>query len=277
MHFITKKEAPLLEQVQEAFPESSKTTCRSWIKEGRILVDQKQEKRTDTVIKDGTVITLQKKAALRKSLLEIVYEDKDLVVVNKPTSLLSVKKESGDEHSVHSLLKERYPGKKIYVIHRLDQDTSGLILFALSERAFHILKEALQERQISRKYHALVEGKIEKAGFWENFLEEDKSLKMRVVKTGGVRAKTLYRPLKVYPTRTLIECELETGKKNQIRVQAAYAHHPVVGDKKYGKGDDHAKRLFLHASSLSFLHPITKKPMIFQLSPPDIFLSASSG
>jgi 23S rRNA pseudouridine1911/1915/1917 synthase len=166
-----------------------------------------------------------------------------------------------------------YPRTKIYVVHRLDQETSGLLLFAFSENAFHILKEDLKERKISRKYLAVVEGKIEKEGFWENLLEEDANLRMRVVTHGGERAKTFFRPIEVGPFRTLIECTLETGRKNQIRVQAAHVNHPIVGDKKYGMVETNAPRLCLHATKLSFVHPITKKPMLFEIPPPQIFYS----
>jgi tRNA pseudouridine32 synthase/23S rRNA pseudouridine746 synthase/23S rRNA pseudouridine1911/1915/1917 synthase len=206
--------------------------------------------------------------------LRIHYEDRDIIVIEKPSGLLSVAKETGTEPSVHAWIKHRYPGRLIPVIHRLDQDTSGLMVFALTEDAFHSLKKDLQERGVRRIYRAVVEGQLKEDGEWDTYLFEDKSLKMHVVPKSGTqteRAITRYHVLTTGELYTLIDCELQTGKKNQIRVQAAHAGHPVAGDKKYGCMHKDARRLCLHAHLLSFTHPTTGAPMVFESPPPPFF------
>ena len=274
MSYQVPSEGSLFEHLIQAFPDSSRSTLRSWVAHGRILVDGRKATRTDITLLPGAVIELAPKPLPKEGPLRIHYEDRDIIVVEKPSGLLSVAKETGDEPSVHAWLKHRYPGRVIPVVHRLDQDTSGLMVFGISEEGFRRLKEALQKGSVKRVYRALVEGCLEKGGTWENYLFEDKYLKMQVVPKGtkgAERAVTHFSVLKTGPVYTLIDCELETGKKNQIRVQAAHAGYPLAGDKKYGCKEKVARRLCLHARLLSFSHPITGAQMRFESPPPSFF------
>jgi len=274
VRYQVPSDGSLFEHLIQAFPDSSRSTLRSWVVHGRILVDGRKATRTDITLLPGAVIELAPKPLPKEGPLRIHYEDRDIIVVEKPSGLLSVAKETGEEPSVHAWLKHRYPGRVIPVVHRLDQDTSGLMVFGISEEGFRNLKEALQKGGVKRLYRAVVEGSLEKGGTWENCLFEDKYLKMQVVPKGtkgAERAVTHYSVLKTGPIYTLIDCELETGKKNQIRVQAAYAGYPLAGDKKYGCKERDARRLCLHARLLSFSHPITGAPMLFESPPPRFF------
>ncbi len=274
MQYTTTSEGSLFEHLIQAFPDSSRSTLRSWVSHGRILVNGHRVTRTDTKVGPKVTIELASKPLPKEGPLRIHYEDRDIIVVEKPSGLLSVAKDTGEEPSVHAWLKHRFPGRVIPVVHRLDQDTSGLMVFGISEEGFRRLKEALQQGHVKRVYRAVVEGCLSKSGTWESYLVEDKYLKMQVVPKGAKdaeRAVTHFSVLKVGEVYTLIDCELETGKKNQIRVQAAHAGHPLAGDKKYGGTERDAFRLCLHARLLSFTHPITGAPMKFESSPPKFF------
>lgn len=274
MQYKTTSEGSLFEHLLQAFPDSSRSTLRSWVAHGRIQVNGRRVTRTDTKVIAGAVIELAPKPLPTEGPLRIHYEDRDIIVIEKPSGLLSVAKETGDDPSVHAWLKHRYPGRVIPVVHRLDQDTSGLMVFGISEEAFHGLKDALQRGEVKRVYRAVVEGSLLSDGTWESYLFEDKYLKMQVVPKGtkdAERAVTHFKVLNVGEVYTLIDCELETGKKNQIRVQAAHAGYPLAGDKKYGGKEKEALRLCLHARLLSFTHPITGAPMKFESPPPKFF------
>lgn len=274
MKYCIPNDGTLFEHAILAFPDSSRSTIRSWINHKRITVDGKAIARTDAVVSKGSVLELRPRPLPKEGPVRIRYEDHHLVVIEKPSGVLSVAAEKKDEMSAHDWVKERYPGQKIFVIHRLDKDTSGLMLFALSQEAFHKLKEELKNRQVERLYEAVVEGRIEHDGTWDCYLLEDARLMMRVVpaKTPNAeRAITHYKVLSNSPCFTTIECRLETGKKNQIRVQAGHAGHPIVGDAKYGSTFP-SPRPCLHAKKLSFTHPATKKRMVFE-SPVPMFFS----
>ena len=217
-------------------------------------------------------IELAPKPLPHEGPLRIHYEDRYIVVVEKPSGLLSVAKETGKAPSVHAWIKHRYPGRLIPVVHRLDQDTSGLMVFGLTHEAFATLKEALQRGEVRRVYRAVVEGQLEGKGTWESYLFEDDFLKMRVVSKetrGAELAITHYTSLRAGEVYSLIDCTLQTGKKNQIRVQAAHAGHPIAGDKKYGGLVE--DRLCLHAHTLTFTHPVTGASMAFSSPPPPFF------
>jgi len=272
MKIIVEKPMSLFEATQLLSPDSSKTTCRSWLKDNRVLVD-------DVVMTDGKelVFTGQTiRLGVRKpksDTLDILFEDRDIVVVNKPAGLLSVSTNFEKSACVHGFLKERYSEKnKVYVVHRLDQDTSGVILFALNEKAYEFLKEELKQRLITREYLAIVEGKLEKKGAWECYLEEDASYRVHASTNPahGEKAKTYYDVLANGKDFSVLRLHLETGKKNQIRVQASYFGHPVLGDGKYGSKTKFP-HIALHARMLRFVHPRTKKVRSFTAAfPPSI-------
>ena len=274
MIFTSSRTASLLDQCIEAFPDSSKTTLRSWIADGRIAVNGKKALRANTEVQTGASIELLARPLPKEGPLTIHFEDAHIIVVEKPSGLLSVATEEGDEPSVHAWIKHRFPGRRIPVVHRLDRETSGLMVFALTSEAFQILKQDLKERKVKRIYRAVVEGRLEGSGTWDSYLIEDPSLTMRVVPAsvkGAERAVTHYKALKSSTRYSLIDCELQTGKKNQIRAQASMIGHPIAGDKRYEAKETKAWRLCLHARVLDFTHPITKKEMHFESPPPAFF------
>lgn len=274
MQYTTTHDAPLLDHLKLAFPDSSASTLRSWIDQRRIFVNQKCAFRTTKLVPKESIITLGAKPLPKEGPLKIVYEDADLIVVDKPSGLLSVANEKNTQPSVHAWIKHRFPDRVIPVIHRLDKETSGLMLFALNSESFRKLKEMLAKREVSRIYRALVEGSLTGKGTWTNYLREDAKLFMQVVPKETdetVLALTHYTVIKTGPQYSLIDCALETGKKNQIRAQAAHAGYPIAGDTKYGCQWNEAQRLCLHARLLEFIHPSSKKKMTFESRPPSFF------
>ena len=210
--------------------------------------------------------------------IKILYEDRDIIVIDKRSGLLSVKTNYEAEKTAHHLLtnyvRKGNPKSKIklFVVHRLDRDTSGVLIFAKSYSIRE--KFTAQWEQVEKKYVAVVHGTlVEKSGILESFLAEGDDYKMRSVENpkDGVFARTQYNVIKASKNYSLLEIQLLTGKKNQIRVHLSDKGHPIVGDKKYSKG---AKgRLALHALSIRFKHPFTNQEMTFETKMPDYFLT----
>ncbi len=267
--------AQLLARLQELYPDSSNATLRSWIKEERILVDGVPAKRSGDEVAEDTKITLVARAVRMPHDLKILHQDHDFIAVEKPCGLLSVATNFETKKTVHAILKEYFRPKRVHVVHRLDQDTSGILIFALHEQMRDQLKVIFEKHEIDRQYEAIVEGNMMATkGRWESYLYEDAVYKVYSTKNpaGGEQAITLFERLCVLPGYTHLQLTLHTGKKNQIRVHCSDAGHPVAGDKKYGAQTDPAKRVLLHAHRLSFLHPLTKKRVSFESPMPEAFV-----
>ena len=234
-----------------------------------------QNLRHDTKLEQGDVviISLAKQrrtpdAELDLHGLKIVHLDDAVVVVEKPAGLLSMASPREKERTAHRILNDylkaltKEPAQQAFIVHRLDRETSGLMLFARKES----IQSAFQQnwKDVTKKYLAVVEGTPPSTeGTLKDRLLEDKSLRVRRVDKGGELAITHYRVLSKHGKRSQLELELETGRKNQIRVQLAALGNPIVGDRKYGAKTDPARRLALHSCELSFRHPISGAAMKF--------------
>lgn len=259
----------LFEFLEQKNKEVSKSTIRSWIKDKRVVIDGKLRQKGE--VSEQASWYLKPKEKRLPAKVKILYQDPHFIVLDKPPSLLSVATDN-QPHCLHGILKKIFH-KKVYVVHRLDQGTSGVILFALSEEGYVGLKEMFRKHDLKRVYYGIVEGEVEEdEGVFDVQIKEDKSTTMRVVKTGGVQAITYWQKEKIKKGYTLLKFLLQTGKKNQIRVQCQHAGFPITGDKKYGAKKDPIKRLALHAYELSFVHPLTNKPMRFISPVPKKFL-----
>ena len=206
--------------------------------------------------------------------LKIIYEDKYLIIVNKPVGMLTISRDNRCDINLYDEVKEyvkkQNPKNKIFIVHRLDKDTSGLIVFAKNEK----VKKDLQQnwQKVERKYYAIICGLVnEKNVFLKDFLFETKSFDVVVTKNKkiGKIAITKFKVIENNDKYSLIDVEIETGRKNQIRVQLANMGHPILGDKKYGK--EKYKRMMLEAYYLKFVHPVTKKICLAELPLNDDF------
>lgn len=270
-----KQGQSLFETLQGLSPESSKSTLRSWLKERRVYVNGVIQLYGNLILNEGDQVYLGPKKKLLDKGIEVLYEDEHLVVIDKPFGLLSVATAFEKGETAHNIIKKKYKNKKVGVVHRLDRETSGVMLFALSDAAYERFKDLFEKHDLDRIYIAVVEGIFpKKSGTWESYLLEDENYYVHSTKdkARGSLAITHFRAKQHSKRNTLMEFKLETGRKNQIRVHCLEAQHPIVGDKKYGASTDPIKRMCLHAFSLSFNHPITHKKMSFTSPVPESFL-----
>lgn len=274
MKKMIKEATPLMEALMALSPNSSKTTLKSWVRDGRVSIDGNPVSSMDIILTPGQTLSLNARAKFVSGGIRILFEDKHLVIIDKPTGVLSVSTVFQKEETAHAFLKSKYRPKKVYVVHRLDQDTSGVMVFALSEEGYTGLKKIFKDHDIDRVYYALVEGTMKsKSGTWKCYLYEDSNYVVHPTKDSslGELAITHYKVLTSVKHYTLLELKLETGKKNQIRVHCQLAGNPVAGDKKYGAQTDPLKRLGLHAGLLAFIHPVTGKRHSIQSPLPTVF------
>jgi 23S rRNA pseudouridine1911/1915/1917 synthase len=229
--------------------------------------------RHDTQLEPGDVVTIASgkqipAASIERHGLKIVYLDDHIVVVDKRAGLLSMGSEGEKERTAHRILNDHLkaltgtPSQTAFIVHRLDRETSGLMIFARSRA----IQTELQQnwKTVTKKYLAVVEGIPPAAeGTLRDNLVESKSLRMHRVERGGELAITHYRVLQKGRANSLLEITLETGRKNQIRVQMAGLGHPIAGDRKYGATTDPARRLALHSTELKFRHPVSGISMNF--------------
>lgn len=259
---IIKKQAFLLDYLFEIYPNYSKKLVKKILSSKRVFINGKVETKFDRKLNNGDlVLVFDRVIPYKDTFIPIVYEDESLVVINKPSKLLTIsdlnEKEITAYHLVSSYVKEKNKNNKIFVVHRLDKDTSGLLIFSKGIKVKKILQDNWDELVLKRGYIALVEGILEKnTGTITSYLKETKTHLVYSTKNDGKKAITHYSLIKKVNDKSLVQIYIDTGRKNQIRVHMKDINHPIVGDKKYGNG---GKKLCLCASYLEFMHPIKKE------------------
>jgi 23S rRNA pseudouridine1911/1915/1917 synthase len=289
MEFDVNEDATLLEVLKIQYPNSSATKLRKMLTQGRVTVNGEVEHRAkQTAEKGAKVGILDRPAAFNKTPppavknpvdLDVIFEDEDLLVVNKPAHLLSVATDRLEVNTLHSrgvdYLRFSNPKAWCFIVHRLDKETSGVMVLAKNKSAKEYLQEQFGERQVHRLYLALVEGVVDvKQGTVSTWLMEDKFLNVKAVNAKhpkGKQAISHYQILKETEDNSLVEVEIETGRRHQIRMAMQYLSTPVVGDELHGAETDPYNRVCLHAHSLEFLHPSTDDPVRFEAQPPRLF------
>ena len=221
----------------------------------------------------GQIVEIQTK---KKELqFDILYEDKEIIVINKPCGLLSEQTNQESQKTAYNIVKQYLAKKKenIFLVHRLDQYTSGVLMFVKSQKLYHELTHNWNHYVKTRGYIAIVEGKMKQPkGTIENYLAESKTQNVYMTsQEKGKKAITHYKQIKTSRDYSMLEVYLDTGRKNQIRVHLSSLHHPIIGDNKYGAKTNPIKRLGLHAHVLMFIHPFTHKEMRFVCQTPDSF------
>ena len=257
----------------------TKSRIKKLYKYKEVYVNDKLVK-MDTLINDNDKIEIKKTKEVllnNNKKLDIIYEDKNYLVVNKPSGLLTVatdkEKENTLYHEVREYIKSINKKNYIYIVHRLDKDTSGIVIFAKNEKVKKELQNNWNKLVKERKYVAVVEGKLPKEkDRLENYLKETSTNHVYVVnyKTDTL-AITNYEVVSSNNKYSKLNITIETGKKNQIRSQLANIGNPIVGDKKYSENYKGIKRLMLHACRLVFTDPISRKEMVFETSIPKEF------
>mgnify|MGYP006173562563 FL=1 len=278
-----EKNTPLLELLSVMFENSSRRKIRKMLTDGRILVDGVVVHKAQLEVEAGQIIEMVSKSralednppprAKKKSArkLKIIHEDDHLLVVSKPEGLLSVATDRMEPDTLHSrcinYVREEDSSAWCHIVHRLDRETSGIMILAKGKWQKEALQEQFVDRSIQRTYHALVQGKPEKnQGTSTMYLLEDRNLRVNKSKKSIKAAKeaiTHWRVEDFDDYHSLIHIVIETGRRHQIRMAMRELGCPVVGDEKHGS-DEEPGRLFLHASSLEFIHPENDDPVRFE-------------
>lgn len=273
----------LMKFLMTKFPEKSRKDIKSLLAHRQISVGAEITSKFDYPLQEGQQVVVNwNKVLIEKQPegLNIVYEDPYLIIIEKQAGLLSIATDSEKEQTAYSILsdhvKKRDPKNKIFVLHRLDRETSGVMMFAKSEKIQQMMQKSWKETVLERTYVAVVEGSVNKEqGTITSWLTESKAFIMYSSRTpnGGQKAITHYKVLKKNKHYSLLEVNLETGRKNQIRVHMKDIGHSVIGDKKYGSTKQPIARLGLHARVLAFKHPISGEEVRYEASIPKEFLN----
>jgi 23S rRNA pseudouridine1911/1915/1917 synthase len=279
-HYTVKTAEPLL-QFLLANVGQSRSKIKSTLQGRGIKVDGKTVTQFDTMLQPGQDVAVSRNKRNQQGFssryVKIVYEDQWLLVIEKAAGILSMAA-GHSSLNVKSVLDDYFlksrQSCRAHVVHRLDRDTSGLMLYAKDINTEQILEHNWHDIVYDRRYVALLSGRVEQpSGTIENWLKDNKAYYTYSSNedNGGKYAITHFRTLATDEYHSLVEFRLETGRKNQIRVHAAEMGHPVCGDVKYGNGDNPLHRLCLHAYMLHFTHPVTGQPMEFQTPIPTAF------
>lgn len=280
--FIVKEPEELMKFLIVRLPHKNRNNIKTMLKKREVLVDGKAVTQFNHILRPGQKVEISTSPAPRARQMHgliVVYEDCDLIVINKNAGLLSMATDKEKRNTVYSMLsgyvKEDDKNNKIFIVHRLDRETSGLMMFAKSQEMQELLQESWKQTISERSYLAVIDGRLDPPqGTVSSYLYESTAL---IVYSGqdpekGQKAITNYATLKSNDLYSLLKVNLETGRKNQIRVHMKDLDHPIVGDKKYGSKSNPIGRLGLHAWVLAFTHPRTNEKLRFETSIPGSFL-----
>ena len=292
MRHTVEHDTELLAVLRLMYPTSSSTKLRKMLTQGRVLVNDDVVHRAKHSVASGdTVDVIVRQRAEERTpppaprstvQLEVLFEDETLLVVNKPHQLLSVATDRLEADTLHSrcveYLKETDAQAWCFIVHRLDRDTSGIMVFAKHQQAKRDLQQQFHDREVHRTYRALVEGTpTPAAGTVNSWLMEDKHLNVKAVNKShplGKKAITHYHTLTSSSETSLVELSIETGRRHQIRMAMQHLGAPVVGDERHGAASDPHGRVMLHAHALEFLHPESDDPVRFESPLPKAFHSS---
>ncbi len=275
MKGTVKEKGELLDTLLILFKDLSKKKIKNYLKDGGVLVNGKVVTKYNMVVKKNDVIELSKtNKTHKKSSLDIIYEDEYFFVINKPSGLLSIsttkEKEKTAYHLVREFIKNRKKNDKIFVLHRLDKDTSGILVFVKDNALKNLLQNNWDKYVKVREYIALVKGNVKDIDDYTCYLKEIGPDKVIVTnKKEGKIAITSLKTINKNNKYSLVKVNIKTGRRNQIRVVLNHLGSPIVGDKKYG--GIKSNRLYLHASKLIITNPLNNKIYTFESSVPTSF------
>lgn len=273
----------LMEHLSASMPDRKRTFIKQLLSHNQVAVNGRPESQFDLELQptDSVKVNFTHEfKVFNNRRLKIVYEDDDIIVVEKGYGLLSMGNDKKPDNTAYSILRDYVkwtnPLNKIFIVHRLDRDTSGLMMFAKSMEAKEKMQHNWNNMVLNRVYVAVVEGEpAEKEGTVKSYLVENSRYEVYSTDDSkkGQLAVTRYRTIQTNGKYSLLELELDTGRKNQIRVHMHDLGHPISGDTKYGAEKSPLHRLALHAKTLRFIHPITRQIMDFSSRVPGGFMS----
>jgi 23S rRNA pseudouridine1911/1915/1917 synthase len=279
---VVTEQMELMKFLLEKLAGKGRNQIKGILARGQVSIEGKKTTQYNHLLEIGQTVAISWSMVEDEkpiSGLKILFEDEDLIVINKEAGLLSIASEKEKNETAYHFLMEHvrrnHPKSRIFVVHRLDRDTSGVMMYAKSKEVQQSLQNSWKESVKDRRYVALVEGAVQKPeGTITSWLTESKTLKMYSSPTpnGGQKAITHYKVLQKNKNYSLLEVQLETGRKNQIRVHMQELGHSIVGDKKYGSTQNPIGRMGLHALGITFQHPTTGQLMNFETDIPGKFL-----
>lgn len=277
MKLVVNKNSELLEYLYENL-DMPKKRIKQYLVHGAIYVEEDRVTQYNYPLVAGMKIMIDTNSKhVRKLPFEILFEDDHLLVVNKPSGLLTIATDKEKERTLYHIVRDyvisKNPHGRIFIVHRLDKDTSGIVLFAKDEKTKNQLQENWNEYVSLREYTAIVFGHPkEESGQVVQYLKETKTNLVYVSRhEDGKKAITNYSLIKSSDHYSMLKVIIETGRKNQIRVALASKKMPIVGDKKYGDSKSKANRLYLHANRLKIYYPVIKKDILFETAIPNEF------
>ena len=278
-----EEETTLLQCLEQKLSDHKRSSLKAMMKYGQVAVNGVPTSQFDVTVQPGDEMSVnftRPFVTFSHPRIRLVYEDDDIIVVHKGSGILSVGTDNRSDGTAYSIvrnyLKNKDPHLKLFIIHRLDRDTSGLMMFAKNIEAKEAMQHNWNNMVLSRTYVAVVEGKVEEeSGTVRSYLAETSQYEVYSTQNPeeGQLAITRYKRLDCRHGYSLIELSLDTGRKNQIRVHMKDLGHPIVGDRKYGAKSSPLRRMALHARTLRFVHPVTRKDMLFETPIPSRFLS----
>lgn len=277
------EESTLMQCLEAKLTDHKRTSIKALMKYNQVALNSMPTSQFDQPVHAGDTLSVnftRPFVVFSHPRIKLVYEDNDIIVINKGSGILSVSTDNVKDGTAYSILrdylKKKDPRLMLFVVHRLDRDTSGLMMFAKNVEAKEAMQHNWNNMVLGRRYVAVVEGKAEQEeGVVKSYLAETSQFEVYSTQNPdeGQLAITRFKRLQCNNGYSLMELSLDTGRKNQIRVHMKDLGHPIVGDRKYGAKASPIHRLGLHARTLHFAHPVTKKEMLFETPIPSRFLS----
>jgi 23S rRNA pseudouridine1911/1915/1917 synthase len=282
LKFEVEQDSELLIFLLKKMPQKSRNDVKVLLRDKKVFVEGEAISQFNQPLAPGQKVEIRwekQPEEIKIRGLKIIFEDQYLIVIDKEAGVLSIATEKQKENTAYSVLSEyvkrQDPANKIFVVHRLDKETSGIMMYAKSQKIQKALQEKWNDNILERTYLAVVEGIVTKpVGKIISYLTESKALIMYSSQNPeyGQKAVTYYEVSQISKTNTLLQVNLETGRKNQIRVHMKDLGHSIIGDDKYGATTNPIKRLGLHAWVLAFTHPVSRETMRFETQVPKVFL-----
>lgn len=279
--FRVTESAQLMIFLIAKLPHKNRNNIKTLLRNKQVLIDRQPVSQFNYLLSPGQEVEIsgsRNRAEKQFREFRIVFEDESLIVIDKKAGLLSIATKNEKRNTAYSLLSDYVKmanvAGKIFIVHRLDRETSGLMIFAKNEEVKKILQKNWNEAVLEKSYIAVVEGAVEKQeGTIVSYLYEDKVFRMHSTDNPkkGLKAVTHFSVLMTTKNYSMLKLNIETGRKNQIRVHMQEMGHCIVGDKKYGATSSPIRRLGLHAQKLAFIHPATGEKLMFETKIPTVF------
>lgn len=272
--YKVKEKNELYDFLRQNIVNMSKNNIKSLLKNGNIYVNNKVVTKYNYILNDGDIVSIGNSIKTEDINLKILYEDNDIIVIDKPTKLLTISNKNEKKETLYRKVSDylKKQNKKVFVIHRLDYDTSGIIMFAKNQRIQKLYQDSWNDLAEEREYTAVVEGITNNRGHIESYLKQTKTLMVYSSKNkDGYFSVTDYEKVTNNDKYSLLKIYISTGRRNQIRCHMSDIKHPIVGDDRYNSKTNPINRLCLHASTLKIINPLNNMLMVFESEVPQEF------